>query len=135
MQNAAPGEPGEWYQIAIEVRATGEMIGDCAFCLDEVAPGHAEIGVTLSRSHQGQGYGCEAVGRLLEYLFGELCVRKVFANCDTRNERSSHLLERLGMQITGAERSVPFKGEWCTERWYSISEGQWRSGESCIGEP
>ena len=32
MIRARPGMPGAWYQVAIELKSTGEMIGDCAFC-------------------------------------------------------------------------------------------------------
>src|SRR5579859_7611941 len=38
MQRFTPGGPDGWYQVAIVLRQTGEMIGDCAFCILEESP-------------------------------------------------------------------------------------------------
>ncbi|MDZ8186131.1 MAG: GNAT family N-acetyltransferase [Nostoc sp. ChiSLP02] len=45
MQQSTPGVLGEWYQLAIVLKDTGEMIRDCAFCI------LADRG-RLTRSHQ-----------------------------------------------------------------------------------
>jgi RimJ/RimL family protein N-acetyltransferase len=60
------------------------------------------------------------VTRLLEFLFGELDVRQVRANCDAENVRSAHLLERLGMAPDGPDARTWFKGRWGMERWYKM---------------
>ncbi|MDZ8025211.1 MAG: hypothetical protein RMX35_16960 [Nostoc sp. DcaGUA01] len=33
MKQSTPGVWGEWYQLTIELKNTGEIIGDCAFCI------------------------------------------------------------------------------------------------------
>jgi RimJ/RimL family protein N-acetyltransferase len=67
-----PGSQGEWYQLAIERKQHAGLIGDCAFHVLAHDARQAEIGFSLARQYQRQGYATEAVLRLLEYLFGGL---------------------------------------------------------------
>jgi aminoglycoside 6'-N-acetyltransferase len=126
MQQAQPGQPDEWYQIAIELKTTGAMIGDCAFCVLAEDNHQAEIGFTLARAYQGYGYGVEAVSRLLDYLFGELKLHRVRAICVAENTASARLLERVGMrQEEQILDSVWFKGRWVSEYWYRLLRQEW----------
>ncbi|OGO35848.1 MAG: GNAT family N-acetyltransferase [Chloroflexi bacterium RBG_16_57_11] len=123
-----PGEPGEWFQWAIELRASGEMIGDCAFYLLERDPRQAEIGVTLSRAHQGSGYAREAIERLMEYLFGELGLHRVCANCDPENKPAWQILERMGFRREAHFiENLWFKGYYASEYWYAMLRREWES--------
>jgi RimJ/RimL family protein N-acetyltransferase len=126
MSRQSVGSPGEWCQLALELKAGGEMIGDVAFCVLKEDDRQAEIGYTLARSYQGQGYGTEAVQRLLAYLFGELKLHRVRANCDPDNTASARLLERVGMRREGHMlQSLWFKGRWSDEYWYAILSEEW----------
>ena len=139
MVRARPGTPGEWYQAAIELKADGDairevcpsgerataMIGDCGFCVSGDGR-QAEIGYTLARQHQGQGYASEALARLLDYLFFDLNLHRVHANIDPENSPSARLLERLGMRREGRfVKSLWFKGHWVDEEWYAILQQDW----------
>ena len=55
-----------------------------------------DIGYTFDPAYQGRGYATEAVGELVRYLFEDRGKHKVTADCDTRNDGSWRLLERLG---------------------------------------
>lgn len=126
MMTRTPGEPGQWYQFALELKKSGEMIGDCAF--QRLAEDHAqaEIGFTLASPFQGQGYGTEAVRRLIDYLFGDLSLHRLRANCDPDNLASSRLLEKVGMRHEGHfVESLWFKGVWADEEWYAILQREW----------
>ena len=126
MQQATPGEPGAWYQIAIELSATAELIGDCVFCRLNEDPRQAEIGYSLARAHQGQGYATEAIVRLLDYLFGELALHRVRAICNVENVASARLLERVGMRREAHFlENFWFKGRWSSEYWYGILRREW----------
>jgi aminoglycoside 6'-N-acetyltransferase len=127
LQQSRPGTPGDWDQVALELKATGQMIGDCAFYVLAEEPRQAEIGFTLAQSFQGYGYAREAVIRLLDYLFGELNLHRVRANCDVDNLGSIKLLESLGMRREGHfVQSLWFKGRWSSEYWYAILQAEWR---------
>ena len=63
---------GTWFQLAIELVETGELIGDCGLHTLADRPGQAEIGITMACEHQGRGYATEAVSCLLDYVFRRL---------------------------------------------------------------
>jgi aminoglycoside 6'-N-acetyltransferase len=126
MQQTVPATPGAWYQLAIELKASGAMIGDCAFCILADDPRQAEIGFTLAPQQRGKGYATAAVTRLLAYLFEEVGVHRVRASCDVENVASAKLLARLGMRREGHFReSVWFKGRWSSEYWYALLRQEW----------
>ena len=115
MSSAEPGTPGEWFQFAVELRGTGQLIGDCGLKTEEDGR-QAEIGFTLSREHQGKGYASEAVSRLLDYAFASLGLHRVVATVDQENATSVALLERLRMHREGSfVQNAWFKGHWSSE--------------------
>lgn len=126
MQEGQPGTPGDWFQIAITLKSDGQLIGDCAFCLLADDPQQAEIGFTLDRRFQGQGYGQEAITRLLNFLFTDYQLHRIQAICDAENGASARLLERVGMRREGHFiEHVWFKGRWSSEYSYAILRREW----------
>lgn len=120
------GEEGVWYQVAIQLRETGELIGDCGFSFLDDCPEQAEIGYSLARPYHGQGYATEAVIRLLDYLFDTWDLHRVRAACDVENTRSMLLMERIGMRREAHfVDHVWFKGRWVSEYWYAILQDEW----------
>ena len=115
-RRAVLGPFGEWLQVAIALRETGEVVGDAGLCALE--PGTVEIGYTLSRPAQGRGLATEAVRALVAALFAAGLTR-VVATTDARNARSVALLERVGMRHERDETAV-FRGEVCLEHTYAI---------------
>jgi RimJ/RimL family protein N-acetyltransferase len=81
-----------------------------------------EIGYWLGREYWGEGYGREAVGALLQYAFGPLKLRKVYAHTMPGNARSERLLESFGFQEEGMLREeVKAKGRWRDlKRWGAL---------------
>jgi aminoglycoside 6'-N-acetyltransferase len=127
MKVKTPGTPGQWYQVAIERKTTGEHVGDCAFHIPRDDPEQAEIGFTIARAFQGRGYATEAVEALLGYLFEALHLRRVVATCDARNDRSARLLERLGLRREAHfVENVRFKGELGSEYLYAMLAREWQ---------
>ena len=127
MKNRTPGVPGEWLQIAIERKQQAGLIGDCVFRVQAHDDRQAEIGFTLSRAHQGQGYAAEAVTCLLDYLFAKLNLHRVTAICDVENHASARLLERIGMRREGHfVENIWFKGAWGSEYLYAVLKKEWK---------
>ena len=121
-----PGSPGEWYQVALELKEDGSLIGDCAFHIFSDDPRQAEIGVTLSGCYQGKGYAIEAVTRLLNYLFGDFKLHRIQATCDAENTASSKLLESIGMRREAhLIENIWFKGKWGSEYMYGLLDHEW----------
>ena len=127
---ATPGKPGQWYQLALERKSDGTLIGDCAFKILEDDLRQAEIGFTLAREVHGQGYASEGVGRLLQYLFDDLDLHRVRGNCDPQNAASIRLMQRLGMRHEGRWiQSLWFKGDWADEDWFAILREEWQTSQ------
>lgn len=72
-------------------------------------PDVKEIGYILRRDRWGGGIAREAVARVIDHGFGEMGLRRIFADSDPENAGSIALLERLGFQREGRLR-----GEWET---------------------
>jgi RimJ/RimL family protein N-acetyltransferase len=126
--SAMPGSPGEWLQLAIECKDSGEMLGDIAFHVPRSNPRQAYLGYTLARSAWGQGYASEAARKLLDYLFRVLNLHRVIADCDVDNAASIRLLERLGFRREAHYiESFWFESEsrWGSEYLYAILQREW----------
>ncbi len=126
-----PGVPGQWFQIAIELKETGTLVGDCALKINEHDELQAEIGYTLARAYQGKGIASEAVSRVQDYVFRTLGLHRVIAITDCENAASITLLERLGLCREGHSiQNVWFKGKWGDEYLYAILQEEWLSKHS-----
>ena len=126
-----PDTAGKWFQFAVGLRATGQLIGDCAAMPQAADPRQCEIGFTIAPDHQGRGYATEAVRLLLTYLFTERGKHRITACRDPRNAASIALLERLGMRREGRLReSIWAKGEWTDDLVYGLLCDEWQSRSS-----
>jgi RimJ/RimL family protein N-acetyltransferase len=135
MAVARIGVPGEWFQIAVAERCTGDLIGDIGVGLDKHRDGVAEIGFTIAPAAHGRGLAAEAVVSALAWLFATGKVDIVEAITDARNAPSIRLLERVGMHLDRMQQA-PFKGEMSTEHVYLISRANWiESAQVNSGNP
>jgi RimJ/RimL family protein N-acetyltransferase len=128
MKNAIPGIPGKWFQAAVELKSSKAVLGDCAFHIMGNDKRQAFIGITLARPNWGKGYGEEACRRLLNYLFYELKLHRVVAECDVDNIASFTLLKKLGFRREAhLIENIWFKGAWASEFHYGILEREWKN--------
>jgi RimJ/RimL family protein N-acetyltransferase len=124
-----PGEPGQWFQFALEERSGGVLVGDLALKVDADEPREAEVGFTLAPAHQGKGYATEALEALIGYAFESLGLHRVVAVTDARNAPAAALLERVGMRREGHFiENVFFKGAWGSEFLFAILQREWSGG-------
>jgi RimJ/RimL family protein N-acetyltransferase len=118
--------PGTWFQFAIRMRESRQLIGDLGMRFPEGDTRQVEIGYTIAPDHQRQGYGTEAVEGALRYLLGSLGKHRVFASVDPRNEGSIAVLRRVGMrQEAHFRESLWIKGEWVDDMVFGILESEW----------
>ncbi|EFH82816.1 GNAT family N-acetyltransferase [Ktedonobacter racemifer] len=123
---ARSGTPGEGFQIAIELKETETLIGDCFFKVNTHDKRQAEIGYTLARAYHGKGYATEAVTCWLNYAFQAFHLHRVIAIADCENHSSYALMDRLGMRREGHFiQNAWFKGHWCDEYLYAILRNEW----------
>jgi RimJ/RimL family protein N-acetyltransferase len=126
-QGVAIGQRGEWVQLAIEERATGRLCGDVAVNFVETQPRTVEVGITLAAECQGQGVATEALDEVLQWLFADFDVHRVFAHADERNTKVRALMDRLGFRQEAELREADwFKGEWTSLCVYGLLQREWR---------
>ena len=119
--------PGQWLVLAVEVRATGTVIGEVL--LKWASDRQGEVGFALGREHQGRGYAAEAATAMLRLGFDELGFHRITAVCIAENLASARLLGRLGLrQEARLVDNVFFKGAWATQLVFAMLEDEWRGG-------
>ena len=118
-------EPGRWFQVGIADPGSCRLLGDLGMRLGEDCA-QLELGFTLAPSAQGRGLGTAAVREAIGLAFERTAAQQVVAITDARNLPSIRLLERVGMQQAGSQRST-FRGEPCVEHTYTVARGQYRT--------
>jgi RimJ/RimL family protein N-acetyltransferase len=108
-----------WVNVAVELKANRELIGDVALRVDQDRTS-GEIGFTFAPAFQGCGYAREAVSALCAFASVELRLRRLYANTDARNARAIRLLEMTEFRDTGTHRRVSYKGEMCDELCFEL---------------
>lgn len=113
-------------QLAIELAATGEMIGNVGVRRDDPAGRDAEIGYELNPDHWGQGFATEAALAMRDWGFGEQGLTRLHAHCIADNAASSNVLEKLGMRREGLLRNHVFqKGRFWDVMLYGLLREEW----------
>ena len=115
-----------WYQLAMRIADSDELIGDLGVHFVGENGHQVEIGGTVAPGHQQRGLGTEGVRALLDLLFVELGKHRVYASVDPRNTASIALLERVGFRREAHFRqSLLFKGEWVDDVVYAMLGSEW----------
>jgi len=129
-----PDTAGTWFQLAIVEAVTDRVIGDCGLHFRAEDPRQVELGITLSPAHQGRGLATEALGRVLEYLFGDLGKHRVSAVTDGENRAAAALFRRLGFRQEGHfVEHVWFKGAWGSEYLFALLKREWQALRNAPG--
>ena len=91
------------YVLAVELKETGELIGDTGVNEVEGAAGEVEIGYSICRKYSGLGYATElleAMTRFVGELFG---VKLLYGRVMKGNEASVKVLEKCGYRFLREE--------------------------------
>jgi len=118
--------PNAWFGLAVELKTTNTLIGDVALKIMGKDYAQAEIGFNISAKYQKQGFATEAIRCILDYLFKDLKIHRVYAILDTQNTAAKRLLEKIGMRREGHF----IKNVWCKDHWgdeyhYAILREEW----------
>ena len=91
-------KPGGWLQLGLHLSKTSELIGDLALHTVEADEACFEIGFTIDRRFQGNGYALEAANTLIDALVQNYAALRIIASADERNLSSLRLLSKLGFK-------------------------------------
>jgi RimJ/RimL family protein N-acetyltransferase len=113
-------------RLAVELQASGEVIGDVSLWRTSARHNTGEIGFVLRPEHQGRGYALESMRELLRIGFEEAGLHRIVGRCDAENVASAALMERLGMrQEAHFRRNELIKGVWSDELVYAVLASEW----------
>jgi aminoglycoside 6'-N-acetyltransferase len=127
MKEMAAPKQGGWVQFAIALKETGELIGDLGCYIKDDDARQARVGFTLASKFWRMGYISEVIPYLLEYLFEDMNVHRVVADCDAENIASYRTLEKLGFRREAHfVESYLMDGVYTSEYHYGLLQREWR---------
>ena len=127
---------GDYLALAIELSATGDVIGQVNAMYRSAVHQQAEVGYVLNPSFGGMGYATEATSALVDALVATGLIHRLFMRIDVRNDRSLALAERLGFRREGHHREVEVaKGERVDIVIYALLAREWRERQGNSGSP
>jgi RimJ/RimL family protein N-acetyltransferase len=86
------------------------------------------LGYCFARSAWGKGYATEAARLIISHGFHSLGIHRIWARCDSENEASLRVLEKLGMRREGlAKHDCQIRGEWRNTYLYAVLVDEWES--------
>jgi len=117
---------GDYLALAIELRATGDVIGQMNAMYRSELEQHAEVGFVLNPRFGGLGYATEATRLLVDAILTTGAIRRITMRIDARHERSIALAERLAFQHEQDSRVVEeSKGELAEILTYTMRADDW----------
>jgi ribosomal-protein-alanine N-acetyltransferase len=127
-------DPRRKFQLAIVLKATGQLIGNCGIRMRSADAHQADIGFELDPRHWGQGYATEAARAVVQFGFTRLRLHRISSWCIADNVGSARVLEKLGMRQEGRLRENEyFKGRWRDTLLYAILGYEWQAQQHVSG--
>lgn len=115
-----------WFQFAIILKETDELIGDIGIHFLDEGNYQAEIGCTLAKEQHGKGIANEALKTTIDYLFKELEKHRITCSVDPENLASIKMIERLGFRKEAHfKQSILIDGEWVDDIVYGLLKSEW----------
>ncbi|MCH4886264.1 GNAT family N-acetyltransferase [Acidaminobacter sp. JC074] len=86
-----------------------KVIGEIQLKYIDYSKKHATLSIHLKDdSVKGKGYGTEAENLIINYAFNALNLDKILADATFRNERSKHILRKLGFRHIKDENEMSY---------------------------
>jgi [ribosomal protein S5]-alanine N-acetyltransferase len=97
INQAAYCSTGQFYAFAVTLKNTKELVGSVSVTIRPDK--QAEIGFWIGKPYWKKGICSEAAARVIEYMFTELKLEAVYAECMHNNAASSNVLKNLRMEF------------------------------------
>ena len=92
------------YNWAMELRETGELIGNISVVRVIEPIAEAEMGWCMGQRWWGKGYMPEAARAVFRFLFDEVGFNRITAAHDVENPKSGRVMQKVGMRFEGIRR-------------------------------
>lgn len=91
------------YVLAVELKETGELIGDTGVNEVEGNPEEVEIGYGICEKYSGNGYATEVVAAMTQFVVETLGVKVLYGRVMHGNAASVRVLEKNGYNFVEEE--------------------------------
>ena len=126
--NQQQQEPRIKFQLAVVLKSSNQLIGNCGVRMAKAGSAEADIGYELNPKYWNHGYATEAASAIIDFGFGRFGIHRIWADCIADNVGSAHVLEKLGMKLEGRLRENKyFKGRWWDTLMYAILVDEWET--------
>ena len=111
-------------QIAIALRDTDELIGECYIHINY--PEQAELSLGLMQQYHRSGFGKEILLTLLDFAYNTLHLHRTYGYMACDNVGQIALLEKTGHRYEGRTRlSFCYKGVWRDDYQYAMLRSEY----------
>jgi len=84
------------YVLAVELKETGELIGDTGINEVEGKANEVEVGYVICQKHSGKGYATELLNAMTEFAVSTLGIKILYGRVVRGNYASVRVLEKNG---------------------------------------
>ena len=91
------------FVLAVELKETGELIGDTGISEVEGKPEETEVGYCIGQKYRGKGYATEVLEAISGYAASRFGVRTIYGRVVHGNNASVRVLEKSGYQFEKEE--------------------------------
>ena len=84
------------YVLAVELKATGELIGDTGVNIVEGKANEVEIGYVICKKYSGKGYATELLSAMTQYVVSTFEINVLYGRVMRGNNASVSVLEKNG---------------------------------------
>jgi RimJ/RimL family protein N-acetyltransferase len=89
---------------AVELKETGELIGDCGLFLVQGVGPEVEVAYHFGKQWWSKGFATEAASACLAFGFKECRLTEIIAICFPEHLASRRVMEKAGMKYVGPAR-------------------------------
>ena len=91
------------FVLGVELKETGELIGDTGISEVEGKPDESEIGYCIGEKFRGKGYASELLDAISGFVASRFGIRTIYGRVVHGNEASAKVLEKGGYQFVEEE--------------------------------
>ena len=91
------------YVLGVELKGTGELIGDTGISEVEGKPGETEVGYCIEKKYRGKGYATELLRAISGFVVSRFSIGIIWGRVVYGNEASVKVLEKSGYQFVRKE--------------------------------
>ena len=119
--------PDSWFQLVIIEKASKEIIGDIGIHFIDEDNRQCELGCSLKKNRQNEGFATESLQAVISHLFNKLNKHRIVTSIDPDNVSSIKLVERLGLRKEAHfKQSIQIDGKWVDDIIYAVLKSEWK---------